>query len=484
MFYYLRFIFGVLLIFLVGNALLKTVDRQRGFNTLAERFFLSYSLGIGAIAFIQFYAMLVGMRINKISLLLLLSPFLAWQLYYFTKRVKAIDMLGEKAPYPKEKKIYLKDALLCGGLVSYLILLSAMMLFICLFFPTYAYDPRATWAFKAKILFHQGTFFTADFFDPYRFHANTSYPLLLPLAESFFYNILGVADDYLVKVIFALFYISLALFLYITQKKYFGTTRLHGLIFTTVSLSVPFLFNHLQGGVCSAYADFPLACLYTFNIVYLLRYICDRNKTNLILASLFASFTIFIKNEGIVLFLLSVAILVIDALVAGYFKDKEAKEALLVYILIPIVLALPWFWLKRQLPVVYDNSPLPYLSSANIIKGFSFLGLIMKLTLREMFTNLQKWGIIWVIILLAMMINFRRKPGAFNQRAEFYLLFVPLFYYFFIITPIYMFYIPNVASLADEFNGASFERLRLHTLFLLLLFVSLRINRLFNREGS
>lgn len=481
--YYMWFLFSIISVFLIGNSLLKIIDRNKIYDTTMEKFVISYALGIGAIAIIQFYMMFMRIPVNKTTILLIFSPFLVMQLYYLVKRIykSPLILLVNKRFYIGERSTPLN--ILKISLIIYLVLLCLIILFICLFFPMYTYDSRATWAFKAKILFYRQTIFTDEFFDLYRFHPNVHYPLLVPLSESFFFNMLMKADDYLVKVIFTLFYICFIFWLYITQRKYFNTSRLHALVFTSVIVSTPFLFVIYGGSVPSAYADFVLTFFYTLNIILLFRYFQDHKIENLIMASLFALCVLFTKGEGALLFLISIIVFIIDAFWGRYFRKNTVRH-LLLYVLLPLVILLPWFIISAQLPTsLNDANPLAYMTISNMVNSLPYIGQVIRLTLKEIFTNLSSWSVIWLLIFIAIGIKPKdiKYNNNYNPRLEAYLLFIPFFHYLFILMPFYIFYIPRVGFLEANFGGSTFERYWWQTIPLLLLFTSLKIQRLFQK---
>jgi len=470
---------------LSGNALLQIIDKSRLYNSRIERFVLSYGLGVFIIAIIQLYALFIKLPLNKTNILFLLSPFVLVKLFYFIKRARTrIDQTRERSDQTpgsrvRNKRIKVLEVLL----IVFIVLLCLIMLSVCLLMPMYTWDSRATWGFKAKILFQKQSIFTDDFLDPSRYHTNTRYPILIPLIENYFYNMLGAADDYLVKVIFALFYLALILFLYVVQTKYFSITRLHSLIFTAVFVSLPFLFVIYNGSVPSAFVDFPLACFFTLSMMYIFLYMKTKNIKHIILASLFSCAGIFSKNEGIALFLLSILVLLIDSILCKYLSNKKNIKSFLIYVFLPILILIPWFLIRSKLPI-FEVDNLLAITPSNFVSGFPRLGLILKLSFLNMFTNLRSWGIIWPIVIMTIFINFKQKQTKYYPMLEKYLLAVPLVYYFLILTPIYMFYNIKVYPLETLFGieGANFERLRLHTFPLLMLFVSLRISRIFNQK--
>lgn len=481
------FLFFIFIIFFIGSIVLRIISNRSLDIGKMERITVSFGLGILTVSLIQLYATFIRAPLNRMNILLLISPFFIIQSYYlsktdidiFSRIIKSIRMFKIRDFFLKVRTISLKINILELLSIIYLVLLCFIILFTCLATPMYTWDSRATWGFKAKVLFNKQTIFTDDFFDPYRFHPNTPYPILIPLAENFFYNMLGYLDDYLVKVIFALFYITLVIFIYIAQRKYFLIPKQQSLVFSCIFASIPSLFVIYSGSVPSAYSDFPLAFFYTLNIIYLLSYMKNRNVRTIIIASLFSCSCIFTKNEGLPLFIISIIILITDGIRNKYLLRKGNIQALLVYIFLPILLLAPWFIIKSKLPRINYNNPLPFLNITNFFNGLFQLKLIIMLAIREMCKNYNSWGIIWIIIAITMGLKYGQDEKIYNPRVERYLLIIPLAYYFLVITPIYMMYCPiyGPGTIELEFSGTSFERLCLHTFPLLLLFVFWKINQ-------
>lgn len=476
------FFFSIFIIFFVGNVVLRIIGNQN-LNRM-ERIVVSFGLGLLALSLIQLYATFIKIPLNRMNIFLLISPFFILQSYYLSKEdidfsriIKLVSLPKISNFLLKVRAITIKINILESLSIIYLILLCFIMLSVCLITPMYTWDSRATWGFKAKALFNNHTIFADDFFDGYRFHPNTPYPLLIPLAENFFYNLVGGVDDYAVKIIFALFYINLIIFIYITQRKYLLILKDKSLIFTCLFASLPFLFVTYSGGsVPSAYADFPLAFFYTLSIVYLLNYMKNRNIRTVILAALFSCCCIFTKNEGIPLFIISIIILLRDGIKNKYLLERRNILSLLLYILLPILLLAPWFIIKSKLPRINYNNPLPFLNVNNLLANIKYIGLFIKFTFSEMFMNYSYWGIAWFIVVMAIIVKMRKGESLERKR---YLLLIPAVYNLFVIAPIYIIFVPMVSTFENEFNGANFERLCLHTFPLLMLFVFCKINQLF-----
>lgn len=475
--------------FMAGNAVLDCIDRRRYFAHAPERWALSWLLGVVVLAFLQLYAMAARIPLTAATLCCLSAPCAVYTAYRFIGTVP-VNKLKGAALFRAREALMRPRAFSADGtwiefvLVIVIVSVCAIMLAACLLMPLYTYDSRAIWGFKAKVLFNRHTIFNDDFFDPARYHAHPSYPLLVPLTENFFYTAVGDVDEYGVKIVFALMYMALLTVVYAAQRRYFGLIRPHALRGTAIFAVVPCLFVIYSGSVPAAYADFPLSCMYTAAIVYLARFMLHTHREDAVLAVFFFAGALFTKNEGMALFLVALAAAGWEFCAGKWYTDKTALRRAALYAGAPVIAAAPWFIIRVFLPKIHNNNPLPFLTVKHILAGLPTLPLILKLTFREMFGNLASWGFFWYLAIFALFIP-RRAAGisAPRRRLEWYLFSIAAVYYFFVLTPLYMCYTPlGGVPVELEFQGTSFERLRLHVLPLLALFASLRVGTMENKE--
>ncbi len=482
--YMLSFFCALFIIFVVGNALLKIIDRSRCYAGILERLMLSAGLGIGGIAVVQVYALFAHLELTRDTIFMLASPFIIFQLY-------RLFSLFEKTGFPGSRRI--RDHFLRPGsikiemsisellLIALIVFLCMVMIAACLLMPKYSFDSRACWGLTSKILFYRHTVFTADFRDQCLVHPSPLYPPLIPLVENFMFIMLGNLDEYLVKIIYALWYTALVVVLYVTQRRYFSLPRLHALIGTAAGACVPSLFVIYSGSVPSAYADFPFGCFYTTAVIYLFNYIRLRRRADIIIAAIFMFFCLLTKNEGMPLFFLASAVFLFDAIRYKYFGDKGTKRALFIFIAAPLIAFIPWLVVKSSITTPLGYNEVLGRTFSHFSSQLFIVPRIFLLTMREMFLNFKSCGTIWYIIIIAAIISFSRGClKKVDRRIMIYLLILPFIYYIFIITPVYMtLWIGYDVPIDTEFEGASFERLRFHVLPLLVLFASIGISRFF-----
>ena len=123
--------------------------------------------------------------------------------------------------------------------------------------PLLAFDARAIWAFKAKVLYFEQGIYNEAFLDAERLHAKTRYPQLIPLAETFIASVSGGFHEPAIKLLFPCFYVSLILLVGSELSRAFD--RRYALLCTSLFASLPVFTIYANGGAASGYADLPLA---------------------------------------------------------------------------------------------------------------------------------------------------------------------------------------------------------------------------------
>ncbi len=195
-------------------------------------------------------------------------------------------------------------------------------IFITVIFPVRFWDAITCWSFKAKAFFLDKTIY--DFYSKHSYKfSHPSYPILLPLLQTYSYFSMGTSNENLMKLIFPLFYISLLIANYcflrikyseinpkvnnnstkikkdnrILRKNYPKTTSL---FFTFILSAVPIIFDHSYIEYANLAFAFYLYLSVMFMILWI-RFKDDRSKTNglIILSAIFASQLPLLRSEGI-----------------------------------------------------------------------------------------------------------------------------------------------------------------------------------------
>ncbi|MCG8429832.1 MAG: hypothetical protein MJA29_01475 [Candidatus Omnitrophica bacterium] len=395
MIYLIRYLWAIFTVFSVGYTVLRVIDRQGYHRGVLLRAALAWGAGIGVVALLQLYALALDIPLTLPVVTLLSAPFVVSHCLSILRRLRpGVPFARQSAGggvMDKESRL-LRNLL--GGVI---VLLCVLMVVTCLIMPFYSWDGRAIWGFKASVLFEQKGVFNDDFLDPHRFHPHQAYPLLVPLSLHFFYSFLGRVDEYLVKIIFAGMYISLLLVMYGALRRHFAVSRTRSLAGVALFACIPALFTVYCGSVPSVYADFPLGFLYAVSVIYMTAFLKTRRREDLFLGALFTVFTLFTKNEGIVLCLLLVLVVVVDLFLARKRIPPEVADALIAAGGGVVMLIMPWFFIRARLPLFDANNPLAVLGAERIAAGLHLFPLVVKLTMREMFLNLRTWGLSWYL---------------------------------------------------------------------------------------
>ena len=198
--------------------------------------------------------------------------------------------------------------------------------------PLSGWDGWVTWAMKARVLYLQPDS-AALLMDATRELANRSYPLLLPLTESWMFGWAGAADDRLAALVTLSFLVALLALLLSELRSRNGSLP-------ALALAIVFVTTPYTGLLASlGYADIVLAA-YALAAALALRQWIESPGTSVALGALFAGLLPWVKIEG---FILSAALL-LAACVS--IDDSRGRRRLLGSAAIAaLVCAGPWYQL-------------------------------------------------------------------------------------------------------------------------------------------
>src|SRR4030095_12803251 len=187
--------------------------------------------------------------------------------------------------------------------------------------PLFAFDARAIWSFKAKVLYFEQGIYNDTFLDAERLHAKTRYPQLIPLTETFIASVSGGFHEPAIKILVPCFYVSLILLVGSELSRSFD--RRYALVCTSLFATLPVFTIYANGGAASGYADLPLAFYVTALATRLFHWQQEGSFGNLRLALLFASLTVFTKTEGLALALI---VFLATALAAWLVQGRTGRS--------------------------------------------------------------------------------------------------------------------------------------------------------------
>ncbi|MBM3706800.1 MAG: hypothetical protein FJW69_00445 [Actinobacteria bacterium] len=181
----------------------------------------------------------------------------------------------------KKKSSVLSNAVF--ALLVFLISVSFLVVvFFAILFPIRFWDAISCWSLKAKAFFIDGS--VIPFYSEHSYNfSHLSYPLYLPLAQTWFYIWFGKIEENLVKIIFALFYLSLIfIFYHLFRKK---MDRLSAVSFIFIISVLPVIMDH--GYI--EYTNLVFSVVLFLGVYFLYRYLSYKYTTGMSLSSEYKS---------------------------------------------------------------------------------------------------------------------------------------------------------------------------------------------------
>jgi len=394
----LKCFYLISIIFIAGDVITTILFKDKFKSSLPLRFSIAYGLGTGTWGLLIFSFSYLGGSINFRNLFILSLAFMPLFIFYSIKNFKTSTL--------KLLRYNFSKGILYYFFLLLIIISLSIITFRALYLPMHLTDDRTQWGIKAKILYHEGTIYAHDFFDPTRVMYHASYPFLVPLIESLFYGALGKIDDCLVKIPFPLFFIALLLFFYASQRRF--STNGHALMFTAMLAVLPIFIRDTNGNPSSGFADVPLTLYYTISFTSLFFWMRERKIEDLLMATMCITFSIFTKKEGIILWVI-VTLAILFTLFL--FDWKEMRNKVLfggIFVVLPLILLIPWFHFSSTFtlgPWERDFDP-SYLTYNHIHSHLYRIPLIVKSFLR-MSLDFKSFNIIWIIFFVTIALSFK-----------------------------------------------------------------------------
>jgi len=390
----MRILLAFALIQVVGFLVLKVVAGSRSSLTTLEHWCLSFGTGSGVLGMLMFYLASLGNPLNPPTVLIMTTLLLMALMTLLAVRRRRRN--GRESENPSSDRSELNPSVSRLSAVEWASLavigLCAFIVFADAFSqPLLAFDARAIWAFKAKVLYSEQGIYNEAFLDPERLHAKTRYPQLIPLTETFVASIVGRFDERILKLIFPCFYVSLTLLLGCELRR--GLDRRYTMVATALFASLPVFTIYANGGAASGYADVPLSFYVTALTSSLFRWLQTRPTQRLQLAALFTTLTVFTKTEGLAL------VFVVFLAVAGaawtYERSTRSLWVLLLAASLGLLCLVPWFIYQTHLPVVDENF-YELLTPARMINGIHRWRYIAWSLGKEFFMKPHLWNLLGV----------------------------------------------------------------------------------------
>ena len=249
-------------------------------------------------------------------------------------------------------------------------------------------------------------------------YPHPSYPVLVPLAETWVALNLGTWSDQLIKIIFPFATLSfLAIYNYFLASY---TNKRWALLGVVMLLSSIFFIN--QSTI--AYRDIFLSSYTCTAIMLLLIWLSKKDDAFLILASLYAGLATFIKVEGTPHLLICTALFF---LVLFYQKRGSFGKNIIAFFKFTI----PSFGICLVFYLYKILRGFPSIRIAHgghidlALENLKRIPLIIKMFSEDIFLS-GNWNIIWFLLVLSLVVNF----GKIRKRIEVKLLLIALIMFF------------------------------------------------------
>jgi len=283
-----------LLVLMVGGAGLTLLLMSNGpRSTAAELSALSFLLGSAVVSALSF---VFGFLVS--------GSYLRWTI------ASSCVSLGLAGLWRRGWPIKPREVLPAGGAGWLLLALNAIQIAAVArigFGRVLGWDGLFNFESKARLAFLNGGAIPIAFFsDPTRTWTLQSYPLLLPLAESWLYLWLSRADQELVKITFVLFFAA-ALCLLHGGNQRLGVAGWRKLIAPLLLFTAPLLLAG-DGSATSGYADFPLAVFYLAAVIWVAEFWRSGDGAALRLAGVLLAAACWLKQEGAILWLTAIMV--------------------------------------------------------------------------------------------------------------------------------------------------------------------------------
>jgi hypothetical protein len=290
-----------------------------------------------------------------------------------------------------------------------------IVVFLAVLFPVRFWDAISCWSLKGKAFFIDGiinNFYTEH---EYSF-SQLSYPLYLPLIQTWLLGWMGDVNENLLKLIFPIFYGSLLFTLY-----YLFRQRIKKLI----SIILVFIVSLLPVIVDHGYIEYTNLL---FSVIMLLAvyFFCLSRKMKgrtgfLALAAVFFAIMSLTRSEGMIYAFIFIMINIFFTL-PGIIKGTDRAKNLINLLMPPVLLALfllPWYLLKIKLglPLLSEewysflNGVIAGTETLEPVRAVSAMGMQVLLSVydstRAVFGSF--YGPVWIILFIVMLMSIKRQ---------------------------------------------------------------------------
>lgn len=301
--------------------------------------------------------------------------------------------------------------------------------------PQRFWDERAIFGVKSKVLATDASLDSSSLRHPDFVQGHPRYPLLLPLAETHVYLLLGRIDDRWSKGVFPLLFAGLVLTYAGALSRRFGEGFgwLMALLLATLPLLVPYELGFITGQ-----GDAPVACYHGLAVLYVWdAWWRDEGSRGFaaslvrrgVLIGVLAAAAVFSKDEGIAHLMVGAIALLLTWCWGRLMSRRAHQEAPPVSFRAFLTLAgtiavtcavllVPWFVHRRTLPTTNEMQYFARLSAGRLAEHLAALSWLVPHLASRMFREWSTWGLQWWLLVVAAV----TAPGRMLRPAQVFVL--------------------------------------------------------------
>lgn len=424
------FALSVGVFFISGFAVIRLIDRRSelGFNRAAKAG--AYLLaGLGAVTLQMFFYSLAGIEFGFLPVAMPWVAFAAFIVYRGCKGSSceaAIKPLWAGA----DRYSLLFFIIICVQLLYSFIYASAL--------PVSGWDAWAIWFLKAKVFFIERSVHAGFLTDPSFGYSHPDYPLMIPLAVSWIYTVIGGADDSIARLIYPLQYGALLALFHHFVKAVAGSRT--ALLFTGLLSLTPVMVIHGAGlavkvgglytGDYVGYADLALSAYFMASGAFIYLFLREGKAAQFLCAAVFLAIGAWTKNEGLTFAVIGLCLLGAGGLRAG----RKGWYLIAASIGIFALFAGPWAVYKAGLLIGSEYAGRA--GQAASVDGLARLAVIIRHLARNLFVLTGLFSFTWWLWAAGVVLNIRgqmQRPLLFLNVLALSQLSVYIFVY--MITP-------------------------------------------------
>lgn len=278
-------------------------------------------------------------------------------------------------------------------LIIFILIYSAIALWLPFHLPVYAWDVLATIAFKAKIFFYERGLV------PLSVLPHPSYPLYVPFTQTWIALNLGEWNDVLINVFLSFTFGAFLIIFY--QFLRFFTTK------TVALLGVALLISSHQFTLMATVPMRELSLIYYNCTAVILLILWQKKQVDgfLILAGLFSGFATSVKLEGMGYMGVHLALLCLMLTKhKNWCLNDKIKKSL--KFLIPCLAIFLFYWIYKKMTGSPDGEKMTIEITWD---NFSRIPVILEYFATVLFFS-GNWNIIWFLLINSLFLIGRRKP--------------------------------------------------------------------------